>query len=150
MPNNVYSEIHLHFTWHTRTGAAIDSSFERNLHAYLRDYAERSPDVHVHAVGGVADHVHLAVTVPPTLAVSDWLGKLKGASAHHVNRRLLNRRTFAWQAGYGVVSFGTKDLTWVVEYIKRQKEHHASGNIHDRLERWEEGRGLAAAYRNQP
>ncbi len=62
-------------------------------------------------------------------------GKLKGASAHHVNHRLINRRTFGWQTGYGVVSFGAKDLPWVVEYIQRQKEHHADGKTHDRLER---------------
>jgi putative transposase len=108
--------------------------------------------VHVHAVNGVADHVHLAVTIPPTLHLSEWLGRLKGASAHYVNEQLTNQKTFGWQAGYGVVSFGTKDLPWVVGYVERQKEHHAAGKIHDRLEpvisplkRAEDGRGWAAS-----
>ena len=40
-----------------------------------------------------------------------------------------------WQSGYGVVSFGTKDLPWVSDYIRNQKEHHASGKALERLER---------------
>jgi hypothetical protein len=40
-----------------------------------------------------------------------------------------------WQAGYGVVSFGTKDLEWVKGYVRDQRKHHARGTTHDRLER---------------
>lgn len=40
-----------------------------------------------------------------------------------------------WQTGYGVVSFGAKDLPWVAAYIQNQREHHARGNAHGRLER---------------
>ena len=152
MSNNVYSEIRLHVTWHVKPGAAIEPAFEANLHGFIRDYAARMQGVHVHAVNGVADHVHLAVTIPPTLHLSEWLGRLKGASAHYVNEQLTNQKTFGWQAGYGVVSFGTKDLPWVVGYVERQKEHHAAGKIHDRLEpvisplkRAEDGRGRAAS-----
>ena len=44
-------------------------------------------------------------------------------------------RVLEWQAGYGVVSFGTRAMEWVCEYIRKQKEHHAKGSVHDRLER---------------
>ncbi|MCP9494378.1 MAG: hypothetical protein MSG64_07985 [Pyrinomonadaceae bacterium MAG19_C2-C3] len=40
---------------------------------------------------------------------------------------------------YGVVSFGTKDLEWVKQYVRNQKEHHACGQIYERLERTEDG-----------
>jgi putative transposase len=39
-----------------------------------------------------------------------------------------------WQGGYGVVSFGAKDLEWVKRYVRNQKEHHARGTTHERLE----------------
>jgi hypothetical protein len=42
-----------------------------------------------------------------------------------------------WQTGYGVVSFGTKDLPWVREYIRNQRQHHAGATIQERLERIE-------------
>jgi len=78
--------------------------------------------------------VHLCLTIPPTLLISDFIGQLKGSSSHEVNQKL-GRKALEWQAGYGVVSFGTGDLPWVREYVRDQREHHARGNVEDRLER---------------
>jgi len=36
--------------------------------------------------------------------------------------------------GDGVVSFGKSNLPWVLEYIAKQKEHHAHHSVHERLE----------------
>jgi hypothetical protein len=53
-----------------------------------------------------------------------------------VNEQIGQRnKTLQWQVGYGVVSFGTRDLPWVRAYIQNQREHHAHGEIHERLER---------------
>jgi putative transposase len=97
----------------------------------------QTPGVRVHQVNGTADHVHLAVSVPPTLLISEWMGQLKGASSHYINHEICNRKVLDWQSGYGVVSFGAKDLPWVVEYIRDQKRHHGGGVVHQRLERIE-------------
>ena len=138
MPRNVYSEIHLHLTWHTKNSSRVlVGDVEQHLHRYLRRRALKSEGVIVHAVGGVADHVHIAVTVPPTITISNWIGEVKGASAHYINHEIGNRKILEWQTGYGVVSFGTKDLEWVVQYIRDQEAHHSEGSIHDRLERIE-------------
>jgi hypothetical protein len=40
-----------------------------------------------------------------------------------------------WQRGFGVVSFGKKQLPWVLDYIANQKEHHALSRTKARLER---------------
>ena len=44
---------------------------------------------------------------------------MKSSSTPH---QIANRKALEWQAGYGAVSFGTKDLPRVTNYIKRQKE----------------------------
>lgn len=138
LPRNVYSEIHLHITWHTKGNQPVlVDEIERQLHRYLKHRAIRTPGVFVHAIDGVADHVHLAVSVPPTINVSEWIGDLKGASAHFINGDICNRKMLEWQTGYGVVSFGAKDLPWVIQYVRNQKKHHAKGQVHDRLERIE-------------
>ena len=70
------------------------------------------------------------------MLISELIGLLKGYSAHEVNRRIgMEKTVLQWQTGYGVVSFGTKDLPWVVEYVRNQKEHHAVGRTFERLER---------------
>ena len=142
MPRNVYSEIHFHVTWHTkRNDPVIVDDIERQLHQYVRRRIAEAEEITLHAVGGVADHLHLAVTVAPALNISEWIGQLKGASAHYINHRVANRKILEWQTGYGVVSFGTKDLPWVVDYIRNQKQHHARGATYERLERTERENG---------
>jgi putative transposase len=93
-----------------------------------------TPGVLFHAVGGIEDHIHIAVSVPPTVLVSDWIGKLKGSNSHYINHQV-KPKALEWQRGYGIVSFGTKDLPWVIQYIKNQRDHHKKGNVHKRLEK---------------
>ncbi len=138
MSDAVYSEINFHITWHTKGNLPlIKSEIETKLYEFLKQKIAETPEVFFHAIGGVEDHIHLAVSVPSNLLMSEWIGKLKGASSYHVNQ-LANHKLLQWQRGYGIVSFGTKDLKWVVNYVLNQKEHHKKGTINDRLEKREE------------
>jgi putative transposase len=138
MPRRVYSEINLHITWHTKLNTPlIEPEIEAALFSYLKDKVIETPDALFHAVGGTETHVHLAVSVLPTLNIAEWVGRLKGGSSHYINNKIANRKALDWQEGYGVVSFGTKDLKWVVRYVENQKEHHAKGKTFERLERIE-------------
>lgn len=107
----------------------INEGVEPALHKYLRNKVIKTPGTIFHAIGGIEDHIHLAVAVKPTVDMDGWIGQLKGASSHEMGKSL------QWQHGYGVVSFGTKDLQWVVNYVLKQKEHHRRGTTRDRLER---------------
>jgi putative transposase len=132
---NHYAEINLHLTWHTKESAELlVPDVERVVHHYLRGRCINTPGVFVHAVGGIETHVHLAVSIAPMVLISEFVGQLKGASAHEANHRF-GRKVLEWQTGYGVVSFGTRDLPWVVEYVENQKERHAAGKAESRLER---------------
>ncbi len=137
MGRNYYSEINLHFTWHCEDSAPmLTAQVEPVTHRIIKDRLIKTPDVFVHEIGGTDTHFHVAVTIPPTLTISVFVGQLKGASSHDVNQHFAMRgRVLEWQAGYGVVSFGTKDLPWVRQYIQDQRSHHATGKIVDRLER---------------
>ena len=136
MSTRAYSEINLHFTWHVKGSLPIiTAEIEPGLYRYIKSYSLQSKGLIFHEIGGTETHVHLAVTIPPTLLISEWIGKVKGASSHYVNHKLANRKLLDWQTGYGVVSFGTKDLEWVVNYIRNQKEHHEKHSTVERLER---------------
>jgi REP element-mobilizing transposase RayT len=88
------------------------------------------------ALNTVSDHIHVAVSIAPRVAVATWVGQVKGLSAHAVNAAFANLETpFKWQEGYGAISFGQKQLEFVENYIAAQKMRHAEGNIFDKLER---------------
>lgn len=113
---------------------------ETIVHKYLRGRCIDTGGVFIHEIGGTATHVHLCVSVPPTLTISEFIGQLKGSSSHEANQKLRGK-VLEWQAGYGVVSFGTGDLEWVKAYVREQKERHAARTIVDRLERITEMEG---------
>jgi putative transposase len=137
MSRNFYSEINLHVVWHTKDSyPLLTPSIEADTHRYLRNRLFETPGIYFHEIGGTENHVHLAISIEPTITISELVGQLKGASSHEINHSNATRDKFLqWQTGYGVVSFGTKDLPWVVDYIRNQKQHHAKRTIYDRLKR---------------
>lgn len=89
----------------------------------------------VYAVNGIADHIHVAVSFPPTVAGVEWLRNVKGLSAHNVNESFPNQESlFRWQHGYGLLTFGKRNLDMVVAYIENQKSHHALNTLQSYLE----------------
>jgi putative transposase len=137
MSRDYYSEIHLHVTWHTKESLPLLTPLvEPCVHRYLKKRIVELPGVYVHEIGGTETHVHLAISIPPTLLISEFIGQLKGSSSHEVNEELGTRgKLLQWQTGYGVVSFGTRQVDWVCRYIRNQREHHSHGKALDRLER---------------
>lgn len=132
MSNRSYAEINFHITWHTKDNFPfIDSKLEPELWAFIKDRIVKMPNVFFHAIGGIQDHIHLASSFYPPFEIDRWIGEIKGASSHEFGKSL------QWQSGYGVVTFGTRDLEWVVGYVRNQKERHRSGRLSERLERIE-------------
>jgi putative transposase len=148
MSRNYYSEINLHIVWHTKESSPLlTPTVEPVAHRCVIARVEATPGVRLHAIGGIETHIHLCISIPPTLLISEWVGKLKGGSAHDVNEQFgLRQKVIQWQAGYGVVSFGSGDLRWVGAYIRNQREHHRAGSVHQRLETYtDDGQSTEAA-----
>ena len=72
------------------------------------------------------DHVHTLVAIPPRLAVSDFMGYLKGKSAlmmfdRHANLKYKFRNRYFWAEGYYVSTVGLNEET-VRKYIREQEK----------------------------
>jgi putative transposase len=150
MSRNYYAEINLHVVWHTKESAPLlVPKVEAVVHHYLRGRCINTPGVFAHEIGGIETHVHLALSVAPTITISEFIGQLKGSSSHEANQKL-GHKVLDWQTGYGVVSFGTADLEWVKQYIRNQRERHAAGRIVERLERIAEVERVAETAEAEP
>jgi putative transposase len=135
MASHVYHEIYLHLTWHTKDDSPVlVPGIEQTVHEILTERCHQTKSVYLHGINGTPNHVHLAINIEPHLTISELVGQLKGFSSHELNQRQRMKR-LEWQRGFGVVSFGARNLSWVQSYIARQKEHHAAGSLEDRLER---------------
>ena len=132
-----YWQLYYHLVWATKNrDPLITPGLEAMLHKYLRGKGLDLGGV-VHAVGGIDDHVHVVVSIPPRISVATYVGRLKGASSHWVTHVSGHEGPFAWQEGYGAISFGKRALPQVVKYVQRQRDRHQSGKIIPAMERVE-------------
>jgi len=88
----------------------------------------------VHACNTMPDHVHLLVSLPPTVFVPTFIDQVKGASAHIYNREFGARHPLKWQKGYGVLTLREQKIDGVIRYIVHQERIHAARRTNDLLE----------------
>jgi len=100
------------------------------LHAYLATVA-RNVDCECFRVGGVADHVHLAVRLSRTITMAQLIEELKTSSSKWLKTQSPALAAFAWQRGYDAFSIGPSDLNALLHYIDNQEEHHRTRTFQD-------------------
>jgi len=127
-----------HLVWATHERQPLISpAHEQILYPYIKgkvDFLE----CQLHAIGGIEDHIHLIVSIPPKLSISDFAKRIKGSSARYLNQELADDNCkFTWQHEYAVFSLGEQRLQWAISYVKNQKLHHSTGEIVKILERTE-------------
>jgi REP element-mobilizing transposase RayT len=76
------------------------------------------------AIGGIADHVHILLSLPATMSIAKAMQLVKGGSSKFVHETFSDQRAFAWQEGYGAFSVSISQVEETVAYIQRQEEHH--------------------------
>ena len=125
------SNILLHVIFSTKNRSPfIDEDIESELYAYIISISS-SLGCYVHEIGGVADHIHLFITLPRTLSLSALLEEIKKVSSKWIKTRGQKYHCFSWQNGYGAFSVSTSQYDAVVGYISRQKEHHKKHSFQD-------------------
>jgi len=128
-----YWRLFYHAVWATKNRLdLIDPAWEKDLYGYIWGKAIALECI-PHAIGGISNHIHVAISIPPKLAVATLIGRLKGSSSHHINEQFADG-SFLWQAEYGVSSFSEKALAPIVAYINHQKEHHSENTFNMGLE----------------
>lgn len=131
----VRAECYYHVVWAThRRQPVISDAME---HIAFESILQKSHDMacQVVAINGMPDHVHVIVRIPPAVAVAEWVQRVKGLSSRDVNQaNPPDSPRFQWQTGYGVFTISPRNLHMAVDYVKRQKEHHASDSVIAALE----------------
>jgi putative transposase len=119
----------LHLVWATWDRLPlITPDIERRLYRNIESEA-RKQGCTVLALNGTEDHVHLLVIFPATITIADLLKHVKGVSSRFINETLRPPAQFKWQGSYGAFTVSRWDVARIKEYIKRQKEHHRSGEL---------------------
>jgi REP element-mobilizing transposase RayT len=123
VPQSLVSlNVHLVFSTKNRE-PFIDRELAPRLYGYVGGIVRNTGSVLL-SIGGVADHVHLLVSLGRQTCIADLVRDVKSNSSGWVHDTFSDRARFAWQAGYGAFAVSVSLLDRVKGYIANQEEHH--------------------------
>ncbi len=129
---STFLSLHYHLVFSTKNREAIiQESWRERLHEYLGGTI-RGIGGQSEGIGGVADHVHLLVSLRATHCVADMMRELKKASSVWVHNEI-GLSSFAWQEGYAAFTVSAPSCPAVKRYIANQETHHRTQSFKDEL-----------------
>jgi putative transposase len=120
----------------------LDPNIRPKMHAYLSTVT-RNIGCEAYRIGGVADHVHLAIRMSRTITIADIVQELKATSSKWVKTQSHDLRSFAWQRGYGCFSVGPADVEALRAYIDDQENHHKTRTFQEEFRMFLKKYGVA-------
>jgi putative transposase len=120
-------QLHVHLVWSTKYRYEV---LRGDVQLRCRDLLRQSCDsLDIQILKGVVskDHIHLHLSYPPKLSISDILKRLKGRSAKILLTEYseLKKRYWGghlWGIGYGAWSTGNITDEMIQEYLNHHKE----------------------------
>jgi putative transposase len=123
MPNT-FSSLNIHCVFATKMRVPVlNPELRERLWPFLGGIAKQN-GIKPRCVGGVADHVHLLLSMPTTLSIAKAIQSIKGGSSAWIHQNFGQLRNFSWQEGYGAFSVSISQLPETIAYIQNQEEHH--------------------------
>lgn len=124
--SHTYSKILIHAVFSTcERKKTIRKEFQTRLWKYMAGTCANI-GVDCIAIGGIEDHVHLFLKVPPALSVSKVMGVVKANSSRWAGEML---QPIRWQEGYSAFSVSESNAGFVIRYIRNQESHHQKKNF---------------------
>ena len=119
--SHTYAQNVIHVVFSTKDRRKLmPEDFRPRMWAYVVGICKKF-DILVLAVGGMEDHIHFLLQIPPTVALSKAVLAIKSNSSRWASEEGLE---FAWQQGYGAFSVSSSIVPTVIRYIQNQEEHH--------------------------
>ena len=103
---------------------AIYGKLKKDIGGMLRRLCEFK-HVEIIEAHAMPDHIHMLVSIPPKLSVSEFMGYLKGKSSlmifeRHANMKYKYGRRVFWAKGYYVSTVGANKAA-IEKYIREQE-----------------------------
>lgn len=132
-----YSNCFYHIVMRTyRSIPWIAEAHEKELYAYIHGYC-KGVNATLLRIGGMPDHVHILVSIPTSMAVAEFVRRLKNMATLWLKNNKAKFPLFdGWGEGYAAFSYSRFDVGKIKQYIMNQKEHHKRVSFADEYRQW--------------
>lgn len=123
MPNT-YTKIYIQIVFAVKGRQhLIPKENREELHKFITGIVSHR-NQKLFAVFAMPDHIHILVSMSPTVSISDLVRDIKAVSSKFINEKKWINGKFNWQEGYGAFSYSKSSVDSVVNYILNQEQHH--------------------------
>lgn len=128
---NTYTQIFLHVVFSVKGRQNLIQKIWRDeLYKYICGIVNGKKQK-IYDIGGVADHIHILVSIKPDITISDLVRDIKANSSKWINDKRFVVGKFKWQEGFGAFSYAKSQLDAVISYINNQEQHHKKQSFRD-------------------
>ena len=93
----------------------------------------------LYRINGIEDHIHILYNLNPSIALADFVKSIKVATSLWMKQSDDFPDFQCWEEGYAAFTYSYKEKYVLINYIKKQQEHHKKENTKDELMRlWKE------------
>jgi len=126
-----YVKLLYHVVIRTKASQPVLSlEHSEELYRYIWGIIKNKNSV-LYRVNGTEDHVHILLSLHPTIAVSDFMREMKAETSKMLKRTKGFEQFTAWSEGYAALSYSLRDKDMIINYIKNQREHHKTVSFRD-------------------
>ncbi|MFT3701422.1 MAG: IS200/IS605 family transposase [Agriterribacter sp.] len=112
----------------------INPEYEQALYKYIWGIS-KNKNCLLYRINGTEDHIHIMSDLHPSVSLSDYVKDIKTASSIWMKASGKFPDFVGWQIGYGAFTYSIREKDMIVNYIKKQKEHHQKENFYDEFKR---------------
>src|SRR5260370_36098610 len=128
---NTYTQLYFHLVFAVQwRQCVIPPDHKEEFYKYIAGIV-KGEQQKLMVINGMPDHVHLLVGFGPECVPSDFVKKVKAASARLFNDKGWVARKFNWQRGYGAFSCSRSDVPKVARGIEEQEAYHATHSFNE-------------------
>jgi REP element-mobilizing transposase RayT len=109
---------------------SLDPAHAADLYAYIGGIL-KNKSCHLYKINGTENHVHILTDLHPSVAVADYMREIKASSSKWIKENGKFPVFTGWSEGYGAFTCSYMDLGSIIDYIRNQREHHASKNFEE-------------------
>jgi putative transposase len=116
--------VHLVFTTKNRNPLLTKAIRYKVQQHIIENCKEKS--IFLQVINGYTEHLHCLISLGREQSIAQVAKLIKGESAFWINKNKLTAEHFVWQDDYFAISVSESIVPKVINYIKKQEEHHAS------------------------
>ena len=112
----------------------ISKEHDEELYKFISGIVKKK-NCKMYRINGIEDHIHIMSDLHPSICLSDYVKDIKVASNLWMKESGKFPAFEGWQDGYGAFTYSIREKDMIINYIKKQKEHHKVETFYDEYKR---------------